>query len=133
MASMDILDGYHPSRGPRNSDHQYHLMARRRSWLFAFLVRERINIIRDHCANFDSLRRHLEAHERPPGHSAVRGDGNIIQTPGPSFVVAPHETPALTLKCAASSHRRPRSGHIIWRTLRSIIRTQGRSPDQFTN
>ena len=38
---MDILDGYHPSRGLSNSDHQYHLMARRRSWLFAFLVRER--------------------------------------------------------------------------------------------
>ena len=38
---MDILDGYHLSRGLSNSDHQYHLMARRRSWLFAFLVRER--------------------------------------------------------------------------------------------
>ena len=50
-ATMDKLDGYHPSRGPSNSDHQYHLMAGRRSWLFAFLVRERINIIRG-----DSLR-----------------------------------------------------------------------------
>ena len=56
-----------------------------------------------HCANFDSLCRHLEGHERPPAQAAQCSNGNIIQTPGPSFVCSWNFAPALTVCCIRSA------------------------------